>query len=80
MYLIGLSLAASLEPLARIVEMWPGAYISLLYRYLPNTLVDGRCSSELAQLVPLPFYRGKSTRYSDRLHDFSVAIPYMLDV
>ena len=35
----------------------------------------GRCSSELAQLVPLPFFRGRSTRYSDRLHDFSVTIP-----
>ena len=32
-------------------------------------------SSELAQLVPLPFSRGRSTRYSDRLHDFSVTIP-----
>ena len=35
----------------------------------------GRCSSELAQLVPLPYSWGRSTRYSDRLHDFSVAIP-----
>ena len=35
----------------------------------------GRCSSELAQLVPLPYSRGRSTRYSDRLHDFSVTIP-----
>ena len=34
-----------------------------------------RCSSELAQLVLLPFYQGRSTRYSDRLHDFSVTIP-----
>ena len=29
----------------------------------------------MAQLVPLPCSRGKSTRYSDRLHDFSVTIP-----
>ena len=35
----------------------------------------GRCSSELAQLVPLPYSRGRSTRYFDRLHDFSVTIP-----
>ena len=35
----------------------------------------GRCSSELAQLVPFPFSRGRSTRYFDRLHDFSVIIP-----
>ena len=32
-------------------------------------------SSELAQLVRLPFSRGRSTRYSDRLHDFLVNIP-----
>ena len=35
----------------------------------------GRCSSELTQLVPLYFSRGRFTRYSDRLHDFSVTIP-----
>ena len=64
---VGPSLAASLEPLAhhRIV-----ASLSLFYRYY-----FGRCSSELAQLVPLPYSRGRSTRYSDRLHDFSVSIP-----
>ena len=43
---------------------------SLFYRYYFD-----RCSTELAQLVPLPFSRGRSTRYSDRLHDFSVVIP-----
>ena len=64
---VGPSLAASLEPLAhrRIL-----ASLSLFYRYY-----FGRCSSELAQLVPLPYSRGRSTRYSDRLHDFSVTIP-----
>ena len=46
------------------------ASLSLFYR-----CYFGRCSSELAQLVPLPFSRGRSTRYSDRLHDFSVTIP-----
>ena len=35
----------------------------------------GRYLSELAQLVPLPYSRGRSTQYSDRLHDFSVTIP-----
>ena len=35
----------------------------------------GICFSELAQLVPLPFSRGRSACYSDRLHDFSVTIP-----
>ena len=46
------------------------ASLSLFYRYHFE-----RCSSELGQLVPLPFSRGRSTRYSDRLHDFSVTIP-----
>ena len=64
---VGPSLAASLEPLA---HRWNVASLSLFYRYY-----FGRCSSELAQLVPLPFSQGRSTRYSDRLHDFSVTIP-----
>ena len=34
-----------------------------------------RCSSELAQLVPLLYSRGRSICYSDSLHDFSVTIP-----
>ena len=64
---VGLSLAASLEPLAHRRNV---ASLSLFYRYY-----FGRCSSELAQLVPLPFSRDRSTRYSDRLYDFSVTIP-----
>ena len=63
----GSSLAASLEPLAHCRNL---AGLSLFYRYYL-----GRCSSELAQLVPLPFSRGRSTCYSDRLHDFSITIP-----
>ena len=58
--------AASLEPLAHRRNI---ASLSLFYSYY-----FGRCSSELAQLVPLPFSR-RSTHYSDRLHDFSVTIP-----
>ena len=46
------------------------ASLSLFYNYY-----FGRCSSELAELVPLPYSQGRSTRYSDRLHDFSVTIP-----
>ena len=56
---VGPSLATSLE-----------TSLSLFYSYY-----FGRCSSELAQLVPLPYSRGKSTCYSDRLHDFPVTIP-----
>ena len=64
---VGLSLAASLEPLAHHQNV---ASLSFFYRYY-----FGRCSSELAQLVPLPFSQGKSTCYSDRLHDFSATFP-----
>ena len=44
---VGPSLAASLEPLGHRRNV---AILSLFYRYY-----FGRCSSELAQLVPLPF-------------------------
>ena len=64
---VGPSLAASLEPLAHHQNV---ASLSLFYRHY-----FGRCSSELAQLVPLPFSRGRSARYSNRLHDFSATIP-----
>ena len=60
----GPSFAASLEPLAHRRNV---ASLSLFYRYYFGTR-----SSEPAQLVPLPFSRGRSTRYFDRLHDFYV--------
>ena len=63
---VGPSLAASLEPLAHHQNL---ASLSLFYSYC-----FGRWSSELDQLVPLPFSRGRPTHYSDRLHDFSVTI------
>ena len=50
-------LATSLEPLAHRQNV---ASLSLFYRYY-----FGSCSSELAQLVPLPYSRGRSTRCSD---------------
>ena len=65
--IVGPSLATSLELLAHRRNV---ASLSLFYRYY-----FGRSSSELAQLVSLPFSRGRSTRYSDKLHDFSVTIP-----
>ena len=61
------SLAASLEPLA---HRWNVAILSLFYRYY-----FGRCLPELTQLVPLPNSRGRTTRYSGRLHVFFVTIP-----
>ena len=69
---LGTSLAASLEPLAHHQNV---ASLSLFYRYY-----FGRCSSELAQLVPLPYSLGRSTRYSHRLHDFSVPTRCYKDV
>ena len=64
---VGPSLVASLEPL---VHRWNVASLILFYRYY-----FGRCSSEVAQLVPLSFSWERSTHYCDRLHDFSVTIP-----
>ena len=61
------SLAASLETLTHRRNV---ASLSLFYRY---DFV--RCSSELPQLALLPYSRGRSTHYSDRLYDFSVTIP-----
>ena len=49
-----LLIAASLEPLAHCGN---AAGLSLYYRYY-----FGRCSSELAQMVPVYFSRGDSTR------------------
>ena len=63
---VGPSLAVSLESLAhrRIV-----ASLSLFCKYY-----FCRCSSELAELVLLPYFQGRSTGYSDRLDDFSFLI------
>ena len=64
---IGPSLTASLGPLAHRRNV---GSLSLFYRYYFD-----RCSSELVQLAPLPYFRGRSTRYSDRLHEYSVTFP-----
>ena len=69
---VSASFATFLEPLARHQNV---ARLSLFYRFY-----FGRCSSELVQLVPLPFSGGRSTCYSDRLHDFSVTIPRSYNV
>ena len=61
------SLAAPFEPLAHCRNV---ASLSLSYRYY-----FCRCLSGLAQMVPLPFFQGSSTHYSDGLHDFSVTFP-----
>ena len=64
---VGPSLAPSLGPLAHQQNV---ASLSLFNRYY-----FGKYSYELAQLILLPFSRGRSTCYSDRLHDFSATIP-----
>ena len=64
---VGLSLAASLVQLAHRRNV---ASLSLFSRYY-----FGKCSSELDQLVLLPISQERSTRYSDRLYDFSATIP-----
>ena len=61
------SLAASLEPLAHWLHV---ASLSLFFKNY-----FGWCSSELVQLVSLPYSWRISTCYSDRFHDFSVTIP-----
>ena len=61
------SLAASLELLVNCRNV---VSLCLFYRYY-----FGRCSYELFQLVLLPYFPGRSTRYSNKLHDFSVTIP-----
>ena len=66
-YAVFPSLSASVESLAHGQDV---ASLSLFYGYC-----FGRRSSELAELIPLPYSRGNSTRYSDRLYDFSVTIP-----
>ena len=60
---IGSFLTASIEPLTHCRNV---TSLSIFYRYY-----FARFSSKLAQLIP---FRGTSTRYSDRLHDFSVTV------
>ena len=56
------SFATAFEPLAHRRNI---ASLSLFYYF-------GRCSSVLAQLILLPYSRGRSTRFYGRLHDVSV--------
>ena len=58
------ALAASLESLTYRRNV---ASLSLFYRYYFD-----KFPFELTELIPLPHSLGKSTRYANRLHDFSV--------
>ena len=64
---VGASLAGSVESLAHCRNI---ARLSFFYRYY-----FGTCSYEPSQLLSLPHSQRRSTRYSDRLHDFSITIP-----
>ena len=57
---------ASLEPLTHRRNVASLSFISITF---------GTCLSELAELAPLPYSRGRSTSYSNSLHGFYVAIP-----
>ena len=63
---VGPLLATSLEPLAHPRNV-ATLYLFCMYYFR-------RYSSELTQLVPLSFSPGRSTRYSVKLHEFSVTI------
>ena len=63
---VGPSFASSFELLVHLQNI---ASLSLFYGYY-----FGRCSSELAELVPLLYSQGRCTHYSDRFYDFSVII------
>ena len=69
---VGPSLAASLEPLAHRRNV---ASLSLFYRYY-----FGRCSSELVQLVPLPYSQGRSRRLLIILIDCMIFLSPFLDL
>ena len=62
-------LVLRLFPLQSMAYFRNIASLNLFYRYY-----FGRCAPEVAELVPLPYSRGRSTRYSDRLDDFSMTI------
>ena len=64
---VGPSLTASYEHLSHCQN---AVSLSFFYMYY-----FGRCPSELAQLVLLPYSGGRSTCYFDRWHEFSVTIP-----
>ena len=64
---VGPELSSSLQPLSHRRNV---ASLSLFYRYY-----FGRCSDELAELVPCPQVVRRSTRYSESLSSFTVKVP-----
>ena len=64
---VGTLFAACLESLAHHRHV---ASFSLFFRYYFS-----KRSFELTEMIPSLYSRGRSTHYSERLHDFSVTIP-----
>ena len=56
-----------------LLNPWQSSKCDQLNSFLQDFF--GRCFAEPAQLVPLLFSRGRSTRYFDKLQDFFVTIP-----
>ena len=65
--MVGPAMAASLESLSHSRSV---ASLSLFYGYY-----HGKCSFELAEMVPCPHPHGRVTRYFGALHDFAVVVP-----
>ena len=70
---IGPSLVATLD--WNLTSLLKCSQLILFYR-----CYFGMCSSKLAELVPLPYSRGRSCCYSNRMHDFSVISKCYKDV
>ena len=65
--IVGPALAANLQPLSHRRNV---ASLSLFYKYY-----NGRCSKELASLVPSTKIYSRSTRLSIKSHPFTVTVP-----
>ena len=86
--LVLLSPSCYLELLHRLWKWICWTFVTLLPLLNPWLIVESSifnpfigitlCLSELAQLVPFSYFRGKSTYYFDRLHDFSVTFLHVI--
>jgi ribonucleases P/MRP protein subunit RPP40 len=65
--IVGPALAANLQPLSHRRNV---ASLSLFYKYY-----NGRCSKELASLVPSTKIHSRVTRHSIKSHPFTVTVP-----
>ena len=75
LYLYKSTIDPYMEYCCHILTSAPSCYLEWLDKQQKWICRTVGWLSELVQLVPLPYPLGRSTRYSDRLHDFSVVIP-----